>query len=279
MKDIMIKLFEEYNFIKTWEENNKMFFVNADKNIVSYFILDFIDCTHISDDEELIKKELSKLEEEYIDSGNEKKGIKYSIISSFENKQEVSQIDKNTSAIYLVEFSEINMLSKYRNLIYSIEESPDYFKRYILPYTEKQVAGLKNVLADYSDKNIGEILSQLADVEENYYSLMNGTNNNSVYELVIRLFSNSVESMTARTSPLETFCPVWTFRDIRRPLKWETISYSSSGLTSPSQITESSTSNTNRRIPASGIIRSAITISRIKTLRLDLKRYRACSCI
>lgn len=189
MKDIMIKLFGEYNFIKTWEENNKMFFVNADKNIVSYFILNFIDCTHISDDEELIKKELSKLEEEYVDIGNEKKGIKYSIIGSFENKQEVSQIDKNTSAIYLVDFSEINMLSKYRNLIYSIEESPDYFKRYILPYTEKQVAGLKNVLADYSDKNIGEILSQLADVEENYYSLMNGTNNNSVYELVIRLFS------------------------------------------------------------------------------------------
>lgn len=99
------------------------------------------------------------------------------------------QIDKNTSAIYLVEFSEINMLSKYRNLIYSIEESPDYFKRYILPYTEKQVAGLKKVLADYSDKNIAQILSQLADVEENYYSLMNGTNTNSVYELVIRLFS------------------------------------------------------------------------------------------
>ena len=29
----------------------------------------------------------------------------------------------------------------------------------------------------------------MADVEENYYSLMNGTNYNSVYELVIRLFS------------------------------------------------------------------------------------------
>ena len=189
MKDIMIKLFGEYNFIKTWEENNKMFFVNADKNIVSYFILNFIDCTNISDDEEIIRKELSKLEEEYVDNGNEKKGIKYSIISSFENKQEVSQIDKNTSAIYFVEFSEINMLSQYRNLIYSIEESPDYFKRYILPYTERQVAGLKKVLADYSDRSIVEILSQLADVEENYYSLMNGTNNNSVYELVIRLFS------------------------------------------------------------------------------------------
>lgn len=189
MEDIMIKIFREYNFIKTWEENNKMFFINADKNIVSYFILNFIDCTSISDEEELIRKELGKLEEEYVDSGNEKEGIKYSIIRSFENKQEVSQLDKNTSVIYLVKFSEINILSKYRNLIYSIEESPDYFKRYILPYTEKQVIGLKNVLADYSDKNIVEILSQLADVEENYYSLMNGTNNNSVYELVIRLFS------------------------------------------------------------------------------------------
>lgn len=189
MEDIMIKIFREYNFIKTWEENNKMFFINADKNIVSYFILNFIDCTSISDEEELIRKELGKLEEKYVDSGNEKEGIKYSIIRSFENKQEVSQLDKNTSVIYLVKFSEINILSKYRNLIYSIEESPDYFKRYILPYTEKQVIGLKNVLADYSDKNIVEILSQLADVEENYYSLMNGTNNNSVYELVIRLFS------------------------------------------------------------------------------------------
>lgn len=189
MKEIMIKLFEEYNFIKTWKENNKIFFVNADKNIVSYFILNFIDCIDISDDEELIRKELSKLEEDYVDSGNEKKGIKYSIINSFENKQEVSQIDKNTSAIYLVKFSETNMLSKYRNLIYSIEESPNYFKRYILPYTEKQVTELKNVLIDYRDKSIVEILSQLVDVEENYYSLMNGTNNNSVYELVIRLFS------------------------------------------------------------------------------------------
>lgn len=189
MKDVMIKLFGEYNFIKTWEENNKMFFINTDKKIVSYFILNFINCTNISDDEELIRKELSKLEEEYVDGRDENKGIKYSIINSFENKQEMSQLDKNTSAVYLVEFSEINILSKYRNLIYSIEESPDYFKRYILPYTKKQVAGLKKVLADYNDKNIVEILSQLADVEENYYSLMNGTNNNSVYEFVIRLFS------------------------------------------------------------------------------------------
>ena len=189
MNEIMSKLFEQYSFIKTWEEENRMFFVNSDKSVVSYFILNFIDCTNVFEEEELIRAELGRLEEEYVDGENDNKGIKYSIINSFENKLDVSQIDKNTSAIYLVKFSEVNMLAKYRNLIYSIEESPDYFRRYILPYTEKQVVGLKNVLHDYNDKNIVEILSELADEEENYYSLMNGTNDNSVYELVIRLFS------------------------------------------------------------------------------------------
>jgi len=189
MNKIMNQLFEQYNFVKTWEEDNRMFFVNSDKNVVSYFILNFVDCTNISDEEELIRAELDRLEEEYINGESDKKGIKYSIINSFKNMYEISQIDKNTSAIYLVKFSEVNMLSKYRNLIYSIEESPNYFKRYILPYTENQVVGLQNVLSDYSGKNIVEILSELADVEENYYSLMNGTNYNSIYELVIRLFS------------------------------------------------------------------------------------------
>ena len=185
----MIKLFEQYSFNKIWEENNRMFYVNEDKNVVSYFILNFIDCSNIPEDEDFMRKELGKLEEEYVDGENDRKGIKYSIIDSFENKQEMSQIDKNTSAIYLVKFSEVNMLAKYRNLIYSIEESPNYFKRYILPYTEKQVIGLNNVLSDYKDKNIVEILTDLADEEENYYSLMNEKNSNSVYELVIRLFS------------------------------------------------------------------------------------------
>lgn len=189
MNEIIINIFKEYNFIKTWEDKNRMFFTNTNKNVVSYFILNFIDCSNISDDENNLREELSKLEKQYIDGSNERGGIKYSIIDSFEDKQEVAQIDKNTSAIYLVKFSEINMLAKYRNLIYTIEESSDYFKRYILPYTEKQAVGLNSVLSDYKDKNIVEILTDLADEEENYYSLMNAKNDNSIYELVIRLFS------------------------------------------------------------------------------------------
>lgn len=189
MNEIMINLFKEYKFIKIWENNNRMFFINTNKNIVSYFILNFIDCVDISDDENYLREKLSNLEKEYIDGSNGKRGIKYSIIDSFEEKREVAQIDKNTSAIYLVKFSEINMLAKYRNLIYSIEESPIYFKRYILPYTEEQAIGLNRVLSDYKGKNIVEILTDLADDEENYYSLMNAKNDNSIYELVIRLFS------------------------------------------------------------------------------------------
>lgn len=189
MNEIMNMLFEQYNFVKIWEEDNRMFFVNTDKRVVSYFLLNFIDCTNIPDDENLIKEELGKLEKDYIETKNDKKGIKFSVIDAFENKQEISQIDKNTSAIYLVKSTEVNTLTKYRNLVYSIEESPNYFKRYILLYSEKQVDELKKILFDYRNKNIVEILSELADEEENYYSLMNGTNENSVYELVVRLFS------------------------------------------------------------------------------------------
>ena len=89
MNTIMNKLFEQYNFVKTWEEDNRMFFVNTDNNVVSYFILNFIDCTNISDDEELIRAELDRLEEEYVDGESDEKGIKYSIINSFENMHEI----------------------------------------------------------------------------------------------------------------------------------------------------------------------------------------------
>ena len=121
MNEIINKLFEQYNFAKTWEEDNRMFYVNTDKNIVSYFILDFIDCSNILDKEESIREKLGKLEKEYINAESDKKGIKYSIIKSFKTMQEISQIDKNTSAIYLVKFSEENMLTKYRNLIFQLK--------------------------------------------------------------------------------------------------------------------------------------------------------------
>ena len=111
------------------------------------------------------------------------------IQSLFDNNQEASQLDKNTSAIYLLKFNNSDRFNSMRNLIYTIEESSNYFKRYILAYTDKQVQMLKNKISDYEEKNIEQILSDIADDKDEYYKLMNGMNSGSLYELVIRLFS------------------------------------------------------------------------------------------
>ena len=83
-------------------------------------------------------------------------------------------------------------MNRYRNLIYAIEESSIYFKRYILSYSDIQLEGLKEVIDDYEDKTIETVLTDLADNEDNYYQLLRGKNHNSIYELVIRLFSKSL---------------------------------------------------------------------------------------
>ena len=115
--------------------------------------------------------------------------MKNKIQSLFDNNQEASQIDKNTSAIYLLKFNDSERFNSMRNLIYTIEESSNYFKRYILAYTDKQVQMLNDKISDYEEKNIERILSDIADNKDEYYKLMNGMNSGSLYELVIRLFS------------------------------------------------------------------------------------------
>lgn len=189
MEEIIGKIFKYYHLRKIWEDESIKFYTNTSDNIVSYFITNYVDCSNAYDGENDIKEKLSRLEKEYVDEITENNGIKYSIIDSFVDKQAAGQIDKNTSAIYLVKFSEVDKLPQFRNIIYSIEESPIYFRRYILPYTDMQVTELKKVLSDYKEKNIVDIFTDLANDENNYYRLMDGKNNNSAYELVIRLFS------------------------------------------------------------------------------------------
>ena len=106
-----------------------------------------------------------------------------------DNTNIAAQIDKNTSAIYPIKLNSLNNLDKYRNLIYSVEESPYYFRRFVLPYTEKQVVELKKIISDYPDKNIANVLSDIANQEDAYYELAGHRNLDNAYELVIRLFS------------------------------------------------------------------------------------------
>lgn len=188
MKEIISKLFEQNNFIQKCQSDNIHFFASQENNIVSFFIVNYIDCVNVEKDVNKLREKLNYLENNYIESVGNNKGIKNLIISSFEKFDEVTQIDKNTSAIYLLRFSDINILDKYRKLIYSIEESPIYFKRYILPYSDSQVDELKNLLKDSKKDVLDDCLTDLANNENEYFELLKG-DKISAYQLVIRLFS------------------------------------------------------------------------------------------
>lgn len=188
MRLLLERLFNEHNFIKQWRDKDVEFYVNKDKNLVSYFIIYYVDCTEFEGQEEIVKETLNGLETRYISFDDKKIALKHSIAKSFTNKNEIAQIDKNTSAIYVMKFCNLHNLNKYRNHIYSIEESTVYFRRYVLPYTEIQLSGLKQMI-NINGKTIETILTELADNENDYYQLLIGANHDSAYELVIRLFA------------------------------------------------------------------------------------------
>ena len=188
MNEIINSLFESYDFVETWTEGDVHFYKNTNKHIVSYFLTYFVDCTGGGISEETVGNLLKELEIQYV-TNEEYGGLKFTIMDSFQDKKEASQIDKNTSAIYLVKFDDNYEVSAYKNVIYSIEESPSYFKRYIIPYTEKQINELKKVLCNFENTSIAEVLNDLVNREEDYYKLLEGKRSNSLYEFVIRLFS------------------------------------------------------------------------------------------
>ena len=191
MREIIKSIFNYYGYSEGWqsEDYNIVFYKNGEQKLVTYFLVNYIDCRDIEDNESLIKDKMMELENGYAKVQDSFKGVKWILQNTFADKQEASQLDKNTSTIYLLEFSDSKKAEKYRNLIYSIEESPNYFKRYILPYSENQKNELKSIICDYNNKSIVDILTELANNEEEYYSLLEHTSSNCVYELVVRLFS------------------------------------------------------------------------------------------
>lgn len=188
MDEVMRIIFESYSFVRKWHEENIEFYANKDTHIASYFLIRYIDGTGVNENADSILTQLNELEKQYINS-NDGKHIKKVIHSLFDKENEAAQIDKNTSAIFPIRLSNLDNLEKYRNLIYSVEESPYYFRRFVVPYTEKQVDELLNIISDNNEKSIYEILSEIANDVNAYYDLASHKNLNNVYEFVIRLFS------------------------------------------------------------------------------------------
>lgn len=188
MNELMKLIFESYKFVRKWDDENIEFYANTDSCIVSYFLVRYIDGTGIGENADSILFKLRELEKQYINV-SDGKHIKKTLQSLFNNKSEAAQLDKNTSAIFPIKLSDLDSLDAYRNLIYSVEESPYYFRRFVIPYTEKQVDELLMIISDNKGKAIYEILSEIANDVTSYYDLASHKNLNNVYELVIRLFS------------------------------------------------------------------------------------------
>lgn len=195
MINVLENIFNYYSYQKIYitdkqKENSISFYKHENNLIANYFLVYEIDCREIESDEQKVKSALDELERLYVTKSKlDNSTLRHKIQEQFESTQEASQIDKNTSAIYLLQFGDIKKLSGYKNLVYSIEESPNYFKRYILPYTESQGIDLKNSLTKFNDKKIDEVLSQIVDNEDFYFQLSEQKDLESSYGLVIRMFS------------------------------------------------------------------------------------------
>ena len=193
MNELIDKLFKSYKYIEVADVGgpNLAFYKHECTKIANYFLVHTIDCREFEENETQIKEALEQLEKDYsIRSTNfENRTLKQKIIDSFNDTKEASQIDKNTSAIYLLLFDNIENINNYRNTVYSIEESPNYFKRYVLPYTQKQLNQLNEALNQFGNRSISDALCQIVDNEDSYFTLVEGKDLESTYGLAIRMFS------------------------------------------------------------------------------------------
>lgn len=192
MNDLIDKIFNSYNYIKVTgvSRTNMEFYKHERMEIANYFIINTIDCRGFESNAREVINALEQLENQYSRSAeSDNISLKKQIIKSLGNTKEASQLDKNTSAIYLLLFENIENLNSYRNAIYSIEESPNYFKRYVLPYTQTQIDQLRNSLFQFSDRSLVDALCQIVDNEDSYFKLVEGKELDSTYGLVIRMFS------------------------------------------------------------------------------------------
>lgn len=192
MNELIHKIFKSYKYIDVADvgRSDLKFYKHEYSEIANYFLIYTIDCREFEESEEQIKNALERLEKEYSKSTDYHNfSLKQQIIKSFDNTREASQIDKNTSAIYLLLFENIVNLNNYRNIVYSIEESPNYFKRYVLPYTHHQLNQLNNSISQIPDRSLEDALCQIADDEYSYFKLVEDRDLDSAYSLVIRMFS------------------------------------------------------------------------------------------
>lgn len=185
MKELIGKIFKNNNFELLGEFDNIDFYNN--KDYTSFYLVNYIDLTKYSNDKYF--EELNELEDRYIGRENQVR-LKDLLYENIDNDEDKKALDKNLSAVYVIKVNDSKKFYDNRNLIYEIEESPYFFKRYVLAYTQEQLAELKNTISNgdiYAEIYTDEYLSKFVDDFDEYKKLMNNEGD-GYYELLVRLF-------------------------------------------------------------------------------------------
>lgn len=185
MRELIGKIFKNNNFDLIIGFDNIDFYNN--KDYTSFYLVNYIDLTKVSNDKYFEK--LNELENRYIGRYNQD-SLKKLLYDRIKDDDDKKALDKNLSAVYVIEVDDSKKFYDDRNLIYDIEESPYFFKRYILAYTQNQA----NELVDKMSKNgisldriNDDDLSKLVNDFKEYQKLMMNKGD-GYYELLVRMF-------------------------------------------------------------------------------------------
>lgn len=189
MNEIIDSIFTNHFFERQELQQNLILFYRKDR-MREYFIVQFIDAVQ---DISILKSELFTVEENFISHNNVTKNdsdpsIRNKIIDLLP-KELVPALDKNLSLIICTKVGTLSDLKEYKNLIYAVEESPRYFQKYVLPYTENQTMPLKEKIENGS--SIKENLNAIINATKGYEELLKTEYSDDLYSLVVRIFSKN----------------------------------------------------------------------------------------
>ena len=189
MRELLKRIFDAYEFEQKWADKNIEFYSSINEKKTNFYLINYIDATNQNWDSVILNKQVNQLEKEYANEDLKDSNLREKLESVIEDKSLAARIDKNISTIYPIKFSSLENLDAFQNMIFAIEESPYYFRRYVLPYTEEQIKDINKYIEELPDSDISSLLSAYANDLNKYNSFSKHNNVNDAYYLIIRLFA------------------------------------------------------------------------------------------
>jgi len=174
MIDVLKKILEQKNFsVSDYLKNDEKIF---HANRIDNFGFDFLTVLFI-DEEKFLNINLLEYIENLFDIISQQSDLKMGW-------------DKNLSLLIMLKVNQLNLSPKIQSLIFDIEEEPFMFKKYILPYTDRQQELFKTQLENYEGRNEIAFLEHVLYNSKNF-SVFKARNENEdfhLYDLVSKLY-------------------------------------------------------------------------------------------